>query len=239
MNPQEPARASIAAPIRRALGRARRAFGVDTFDVFVRPVEPQHARFEAPAGYALFYATAADIAGCEERHTELDLRERREGVARLALGHRCVAARPGIAARPDSGSALPGPIVFTMWENPRHLNVPGAVKRALAPDQVFIYKAFTSPEHRGQGLYEAGMRFVLAQMARRGQRELVGYAHVKKDVSRKGLARLAFASVGRFHVVFAPGVRHTCLTRELRARFPRAGARTDALARVLASEGAR
>jgi hypothetical protein len=212
--------------LRRALSRLRWSFGVDTFDVFVRPVEPAHGRFEPPAGYAFAYASASDVEGCEELHTELDLRERRAGAARLAVGHRCVAARPVSAA------GARGPIVFTMWENPRHLNVPGAVKRALASDQVFIYKAFTSPEHRGRGLYEAGMRFVLAEMARRGQRELVGYAHVRKDVSRKGLARLDFASAGRFRVLFAPGVRHTLVSRELRARFPRAAARTRALERI-------
>lgn len=193
--------------VRRFLGRIRRSFALDTFDVFVRPTVDD---FEAPEGYVFRWATPADIAGCDAHHTELDERERREGAARLSFGHRCVAAWAG-----DT-------IVFTMWENPRNINIPGAIKRKLGPHQSFIYKAYTSPDHRGRKLYGAGMKFVLTQMAREGKTELLGYAHLKKKISRKGLATLAFRSIGRFRTLSVPGLRHTFVSRELASYLPQA-----------------
>ena len=202
---------------RRVLGRVRRAFSVDTFDVFARPVLDADESFKAPADYAFRWAGGADVAGCDAYHTELDERERREGVARIELGHRAVVALAG------------DDVVFSMWVNPRNANVPGCIKRRLSPDQVFIYKAFTSPEHRGRKLYEAGMRFVLADLARRGMRELVGYAHLKKRISRKGLAALKFESRGRFYAVRAPGWQHTFVSRRLASHFPQATPRSQAI----------
>ena len=99
----------------------------------------------------------------------------------------------------------------------------------LADDQVFIYKAYTSPEHRGKCLYKLGMRFVLADLAERGMRELVGYAHVKKRISRKGLATLEFESRGRFDVVSVPGWRRTLVSRKLAEHFPDAVERSGAI----------
>lgn len=207
----EPSRPSPLLRLRKLLGRVRRRFVLDTYDVFLRPV-PADASFAAPPGYEFRFGSAADVERCEPFHTELDEHERRSGVRRLAAGHRVVLALQGPA---------PGTIVFTMWANPRNLNVPGLMKRALGPGQWFIYKAYTSPEHRGRKLYESGMRFVLCEMHRSGLTELVGYAHVKKDVSRKGLATLQFASAGRVTQLVWPGLKLTFLSRELRARFPR------------------
>jgi len=206
--------------LRKLLGRVRRRFTVDTYDVFLRPV-PADASFVAPQGYEFRFGSAADVERCDPFHTELDVHERRSGVRRLALGHRVVLALQGPA---------PGTVVFTMWANPRNLNVPGLMKRALAPGQWFIYKAYTSPEHRGRKLYESGMRFVLCEMRRSGLSELVGYAHVKKDVSRKGLATLQFASAGRVTQLDWPGLRLTLLSRDLRARFPREVPRSGSVA---------
>ena len=203
--------------LRKLLGRVRRQFGLDTYDVFVRPV-PAAAGFEPPAGYELRFGTAAEIERCDEHHTELDARERREGALRLGLGHKVVLG------------LHQGTIVFTMWVNPRNLNVPGLLKRALTPRQWFIYKAYTSPEHRGRKLYESGMRFVLEEMRKGGLTELVGYAHVNKAVSRKGLAALAFDSAGRVYQLRAAGLRCTRLSARLRARFPREVARSGVVA---------
>ena len=202
--------------LRKLLGRVRRRFSVDTYDVFVRPVPPD-ASFAAPEGYEFRFGTASDVERCDPFHTELDERERAEGVRRLELGHRVVLALHG---------PPPGTIVFTMWVNPRNLNVPGLLKRALGQGQWFIYKAYTSPEHRGRKLYESGMRFVLFEMRRSGLTELVGYAHVKKTVSRKGLSTLDFASAGRVTQVSWPGITRTRVSKELRARFPREVARS-------------
>lgn len=212
---------SLLVRVRRLLGRVRRSFALDTFDVFVRPV-PREPAFRAPAGYEFRWGTAEDVARCEQHHTELDERERRAGVRRIGFGHRVVL---GLSD---------GTVVFTMWVNPRNLNVPGLLKRALAAEQWFIYKAYTSPEHRGRKLYESGMRFVLEEMRAAGLQELVGYAHVKKDVSRKGLKTLEFASAGRAWRLAWPGFAWTRLSPALRARFPRAVPR----ARILDAETA-
>lgn len=202
--------------LRKLLGRVRRRFALDTYDVFLRPV-PVDAAFTPPPDYTFRWGTPADLERCETHHTELDERERREGAWRLGLGHRVVLGLAGET------------VVFSMWVNPRNLNVPGLLKRALAPGQWFIYKAFTSPEHRGRKLYESGMRFVLAEMRAAGLRELVGYAHVKKAVSRKGLAALEFASAGRVTQLRWPLVCRTFLSKELLRSFPRALARSGSL----------
>jgi hypothetical protein len=213
---EAPARApGLLRAARSFLGRIRRHFKVDTFDVFLTPV-PADA-FAPPVGYRFAWATPADLERCDPFHTELDERERAHGIERLALGHRAVAAFHG-----DT-------IVFTMWVNPRHLNVPGSIKRRLSDRQWFIYKAFSSPEHRGRKLYQAGMRFVLAEMARAGKTQLVGYAHVKKRISRKGLQALDFESGGRFRTVSVPGSSRTFVSKELRTNFPMTTPRSGAI----------
>lgn len=194
--------------VRRLLGSVRRSFTVDTYDVFAREVTPEHLTFENPADYRIAWGTAEDLEACDEFHTELDERERRAGVVRLNLGHRVVIAFSGETA------------VFSMWMNPRNLNVPGEIKRKLGAHQAFIYKAYTSPDHRGKGLYKIGMRFVLNHMAQAGQTELIGYAHVKKSVSRKGLATLEFKTKGRYYSLHARGWQSTKVTRELARNFP-------------------
>ena len=80
------------------------------------------------------------------------------------------------------------------------------------------------------------MRFVLDEMREENLAELVGYAHVKKHVSRKGLARLSFEDAGRFVSVRVPGLFHTRLSRRLAARFPRPAARTAVLRHLEPSE---
>jgi len=209
--------------VRHALGRVRRSMGVDTFDVFVRSVEAEHRTFSAPAGYRFGWGTPQELAACEEQHTELDECERESGRRRLALGHRVVIA----FHRAANGREL---AVFSMWVNPRNLNVPGHLKRRLGADQVFIYKAYTSPDHRGRKLYEAGMRYVLHDLACNGKAELVGYAHVGKAVSRKGLAALGFVSRGRFRLFRSPLLCFCVASSEVKRWFPQAVARSGALA---------
>jgi len=194
-------------PIRKTLGHVRRRFGVETFDVFRRAV-PDGLQVDVPEGYRFAWGTSQDISGANKHDTELDAHERDLGVARLGLGHRVVV-----------GFHCDRP-VFTMWANPRQLNVPGLLKRKLAPHQWFIYKAYTSPDHRGKKLYETGMRFVLFEMKKAGMSELIGYAHVKKRISRKGLARLAFESVGVVRQFRAPGWLWTRVSRDLQCYFP-------------------
>lgn len=217
---------SLAIRVRKVLGRIRRAFAVDVFDVFTKPVEPGQA-FEDPSGYHFRWAEPEDIAGADPFHTELDEIERANGVQRLAWEHRAVVALAGET------------VVFSMWVNPRNLNVPGDLKRRLGDHQWFIYKAYTSPEHRGKKLYQLGMRFVLAAMAEAGLTELVGYAHVKKAISRQGLARLAFDVKGRYWAVRYPGLHSTIVSRRLARHFPEVVPRSRALSSDARSSHAR
>jgi hypothetical protein len=191
--------------LRRRLGRVRRAFVWDTFDVFRRKVTDADRAFANNTEYQFSWGTPADVESCEESRTELDARERREGVARLSMGHSCVVA-----------------IVFTMWMNPRNINIPNHIKRRLQPHQSFIYKAFTCPEHRGRKLYELGMRFVLAELARQGKSELLGYAHVNKSVSRKGLAAVAFDTIGKFDKIGVAGFAKVFVSSQLASSLPEA-----------------
>ena len=194
--------------VKKALGRVRRRLQPEVFDVFIKPVLDEHREFEAPEGYDVRWMTADEVAACEEYHTELDLAQREDGVRRLGLGHRVVGAFAGDLC------------VFSMWENPGKLNVPGLMKRALAPHQSFIYKAFTSPDHRGRKLYQAGMRFILSELQKGGKTELVGYAHVDKKASRGGMARVGFENVGRVWSLPSPGGRRSVLSPTLRSNFP-------------------
>lgn len=199
------------------LGRIRRSFAVDTYDIFARAVTDEHRHFESPAGYRFAWGTGEDVERCEPYHTELEELDRVLGVERLKLGHRVVIGFSGETP------------VFTMWLNPRNLNVPGEIKRKLGEHQAFIYKAYTSPDHRGKGLYKVGMRFVLQHMAQAGQTELIGYAHVKKSVSRKGLAALEFSTKGRYRSLHAPRWQHTSVSSELARNFPTPVPRSGAL----------
>lgn len=177
---------SVLSGLRKSIGRVRWNVVWDTYDVFVREVREGDEVFTAPDGYRFHWGTPDDVLGFDAHHTELVATDRAHGAERLKLEHRLVVA------------SIDDTAVFTMWVNPRNLNVPHFVKRQLFPHQVFIYKAFTSPEHRGRKLYQAGMRFVLADLAARGLTDVVGYAARAKKISRAGLGRLDFRTVGSF-----------------------------------------
>lgn len=194
--------------LRRTLSDLRWSVHNDLHDAFVRPVREEDREPREVEGYELRFGAPADLDAATEYHTELTPTCVEHGRRRLEIDHRLVVA---------THDGLP---VFTMWVNPRHLNVPGELKRKLSPDEVFIYKAFTSPDHRGKRLYQAGMALVLRDLAERSMRRLVGYAHVKKGASRAGLARLGFESAGTWRTVGFKGLRHPICSREFEANFP-------------------
>ncbi|MFT5289829.1 MAG: hypothetical protein ACI8QS_001739 [Planctomycetota bacterium] len=208
--------------IRKALGHVRRSVTFDVYDFFIcRYSEHSEglAAAQPPAGYAIRFASTEEVTGADVLHTELDERERIEGVTRLGFGHRCVAIFHGDL------------MVFSMWENPRNANVPGLVKRKLSDGQSFLYKAYTSPEHRGQRLYQAGLAFALRSIAAEGKAETVGYAHIKKKASRAGLARLGYHEVGRVRQLTAPGLHRTWADSAFDVSFPDKVPRTGAVAK--------
>ena len=210
-----PPSASHGRNLRRLAGRVRWSLVNDRFDVYVRPVEAAHARFDAPQGYRFAFGGPAELERCTSHHTDLHALDHEHGRLRLESGHRLVLGYAGVEP------------VFTMWVNPRNLNVPEQLKRRLTDHQEFIYKAFTSPDHRGKRLYQAGMAFVLADMARRGLRELVGYAHTAKRASRGGLDRLGFSSVGHYRVFGLRGSPRVRVSPRLARRFPQVVPRSD------------
>lgn len=194
--------------LRRTASRLRWSLAADLFDVFVREVTAQDAELQVPEGYRFHYGDTADLARCKLEHTELNQNDIENGQRRLGSDHRVVLGE------------WEGEPVFSMWVNPRHLNVPGHLKRKLSKHQAFIYKAYTSPEHRGRKLYQAGMAFALADLAARSQSELVGYAHIKKQASRAGLDRLGFHSVGTYRAIGLRPNERVIPSRALNKRFP-------------------
>ena len=207
--------------IRKALGRVRRSVVLDVYDFFVCRFSEHSeglAVAQPPEGYAIRFASAEEVAAADVVHTELDEQERAEGVERLEFGHRCVAIFHGDL------------MVFSMWENPRNANVPGLVKRKLGEGQSFLYKAYTSPEHRGMRLYQAGLAFALRSIAAEGKAETVGYAHIKKKASRAGLARLGYHTVGRVRQLTVPGLCRTWADSSFDVSFPVKVPRTGAVA---------
>lgn len=194
--------------LRRALSDLRWSIHNDLHDAFVRNVLPADLEPPKVQGYELRFGTAADLDRATLHDTELTPRCIEHGRRRLEIGHRLVVA---------CWDGLP---VFTMWVNPRNFNVPGQVKRKLQHDEVFIYKAFSSPDHRGKRLYQAGMALVLCDLAENSMRRLVGYAHVKKGASRAGLARVGFEAAGGWRTVGFKGLHRALCDREFESNFP-------------------
>ena len=62
--------------LRKLLGRARRRFALDTFDVFGRRVTDEDAEFRAPDGYVFRWGDPEDVLEADVVHTELDAEER-------------------------------------------------------------------------------------------------------------------------------------------------------------------
>ncbi len=207
-SPSPPSHAPSKGRLRRALSDLRWSVHNDRHDAFVRNVLPADCERPQVEGYELRFGTDADLDCATLHDTELTPACIEHGRRRLEIGHQFVVA---------TSDGLP---VFTMWINPRHLNVPGELKRKLKDDEVFIYKAFTSPDHRGKRLYPAGMALVLSDLAQRSMRRLVGYAHVKKGASRAGLARVGFETAGSWRTVGFKGLRRALCDREFESNFP-------------------
>ncbi len=200
--------------LRRLLSAIRWSLVFDRFDVYARGVLATDRDFRAPDGYQFRFGDAQLLDRAQLRHTDLKPLDLEHGRLRLESGHQLVC---GLHADTP---------VFTMWVNPRNLNVPGELKRRLNPDQVFIYKAFTSPDHRGRKLYQAGMSFVLAELAQSGRREVIGYAHTGKRASRSGLDRVGFTSIGHYRVCGVRERRRILVSARLDRRFPERVARS-------------
>jgi GNAT superfamily N-acetyltransferase len=94
-------------------------------------------------------------------------------------------------------------------------------------DLVYMYKAFTLPEHRGQGLHAASVTHALAAYAREGYRGLVCYIESTNFSSVRAHHRIGFRDFGqilclkvgtRFLVVESDGCSSYGFRIETRAR---------------------
>lgn len=101
----------------------------------------------------------------------------------LAKGDRCLAA------------LAEGELVAYSWYSHEPTEADGLLL-CFRPDYVYMYKAFTRPSHRGQRLYESGVRRALAEFLALGYRGLICDVEIYNFASLKALNRLGFRQFG-------------------------------------------
>jgi hypothetical protein len=108
----------------------------------------------------------------------------------LARGDHCYAICDG-----------PRPL-FTSWYSRRPTLVGiGALVLHFDPQYVYLYKAFTQPEHRGRRLYAAAVSQVFAQYVAKGTRGFLSYVDATNLNSLKALERMGYRVFGSIYVV--------------------------------------
>jgi hypothetical protein len=117
----------------------------------------------------------------------------------IARGDRCYAICNG-----------PMP-VFTSWYSRRPTSTGGAGGLVLHfdPQYVYMYKAYTQPEHRGQRLYQAAVSRVFAHFAAKGARGFLSYVEATNLASLKSLRRMGYRVFGSIYVVRLFGRHYT------------------------------
>lgn len=66
----------------------------------------------------------------------------------------------------------------------------------FGPAYVYMYKGFTSPEHRGKQLHAYGMAHAAEDARCRGYRGLISYVEVQNEGSLRSVARLGYRTFG-------------------------------------------
>jgi predicted dehydrogenase/nucleoside-diphosphate-sugar epimerase len=89
-----------------------------------------------------------------------------------------------------------GRIVSFSWFTCRDRSV-GPVRLADVPGRVFLYNAFTAPEHRGRGLFAAILLAARHALAHEGAREFIGDVNVGNLASARSLEKAGFVPIGR------------------------------------------
>jgi len=96
-----------------------------------------------------------------------------------------------------------GPMpVFTSWysRRPTSTGIHGLVAH-FDPTYVYVYKAYTQPEHRGQRLYQAALSRVLSHYSAKGARGFLSYVEATNLSSLKALRRMGYRVFGSIYVV--------------------------------------
>jgi hypothetical protein len=77
------------------------------------------------------------------------------------------------------------------------------------PGYVYMYNAYTMPQHRGRRLHAIGMAAALQSFVREGKQGLVSYVDCSNFASMKSCERLGYRTIGRL-VVLQVGDRYAC-----------------------------
>lgn len=124
--------------------------------------------------------------------------------AALDRGDRCFGAiSEGTLVSYGWYSSLPTPVTedLTIHFNPAH---------------AYMYKAYTSPAHRGKRLHGTGMGMALGALAQEGSQGLLSYVRSNNFASLRSCFRLGYQDIGvlvavkmgqRFHCYASPGCR--------------------------------
>ena len=119
----------------------------------------------------------------------------------IARGDRCFAICDG-----------PRP-AFTSWYSRRPTSTGmGGLVMHFDPNYVYVYKAFTQPQHRGQRLYQAALSRVFAHFVAKGARGFLSYVEATNLDSLKSLHRMGFRDFGSIYVVRLFGRNYTFAT---------------------------
>ncbi len=128
----------------------------------------------------------------------------------LARGDRCLVGR--VEGRPAT----------TLWVGTTIRELPGA-RCPIGRGRAYVYKTFTLPAFRGQGLNTAALRDVRRRCAEEGCDEVLIDVARSNTASRRAIERAGFAPVGRFLIVRIGRVRLSVMSPSVRHRI--AGAR--------------
>lgn len=108
----------------------------------------------------------------------------------LRRGDRCFVIRDGTR------------VASTSWYSTRATRLgPAELMLHFYPQHVYMHKAFTHPDYRGQRLYEAGVRAALDYYAAKGARGLICGVEATYLDSLKACARMGFRPFGSLYVI--------------------------------------
>jgi GNAT superfamily N-acetyltransferase len=127
-----------------------------------------------------------------------------------------------------------GPMpVFTSWysRRPTSIGLHGLVAH-FDPSYVYMYKAYTQPEHRGQRLYQAALSRVFPHYAAKGAKGFLSYVEATNFPSMTALQRMGYRVFGSIYVMRLFGRNFTFASADCRqfgfrleTRAPRRAAR--------------
>lgn len=111
----------------------------------------------------------------------------------LARGHRCFGATRG------------GEVASFAWYATDPTPVDEGLEVSFAPDLLYMYKAYTAPQHRGRRLHAACVTRALDAYARAGVRAMLCYVEAQNFRSLRAHRAAGYAEFGRIVTVELEG----------------------------------